>query len=172
MEKRLIRRAQKGDADSYAQLFAKYEADLYRMAYVYSGRREDALDLVQVVAYRSFKYIHSLKDPRYVKTWLVRILINCANDFYKKRPDTKEYEDDAFIEDEQVDVKVTLEAAMKYLTVDEKNIILLKYYEDWTVQQIADALDMKLGTVKTILYRALRKLRDALEKEGTAREIF
>ncbi len=172
MEKRLIRRAQKGDADSYAQLFAKYEADLYRMAYVYSGRREDALDLVQEVAYRSFKYIHSLKDPRYVKTWLVRILINCANDFYKKRPDTKEYEDDAFIEDEQVDVKVTLEAAMKYLTVDEKNIILLKYYEDWTVQQIADVLDMKLGTVKTILYRALRKLRDALEKEGTAREIF
>ena len=172
MEKRLIRRAQKGDADSYAQLFAKYEADLYRMAYVYSGRREDALDLVQEVAYRSFKYIHSLKDPRYVKTWLVRILINCANDFYKKLPDAKEYEDDAFIEDEQVDVKVTLEAAMKYLTVDEKNIILLKYYEDWTVQQIADALDMKLGTVKTILYRALRKLRDALEKEGTAREIF
>ena len=101
MEKRLIRQAQKGDAESYIQLFAKYEADLYRMAYVYSGKREDALDLVQEVAYRSFKYIHSLKDPRYMKTWLVRILINCANDFYKKRSDYEEFEDDVYIEEER-----------------------------------------------------------------------
>ena len=172
MEKRLIRQAQKGDAESYIQLFAKYEADLYRMAYVYSGKREDALDLVQEVAYRSFKYIHSLKDPRYMKTWLVRILINCANDFYKKRSDYEEFEDDVYIEEEPIDVRVTLEAAMKYLTVEEKDIILLKYYEDLTLQQIAETLDMKLGTVKTILYRALRKLRKALEKEGTTNEIY
>ena len=77
-----------------------------------------------------------------------------------------------YIEEEPIDVRVTLEAAMKYLTVEEKNIILLKYYEDLTLQQIAETLDMKLGTVKTILYRALRKLRKALEKEGTTNEIY
>lgn len=61
MQEILIQRAKKGDAEAFAQLFSQFEMDLYKMAYVYVGNEVDALDVVQEVAYRSFKYIHSLQ---------------------------------------------------------------------------------------------------------------
>lgn len=74
--------------------------------------------------------------------------------------------------EEQLDVKITLESVMHHLSKEEKDIVLLKYYEDYTFKQIAEALELKLGTIKTILYCALRKLRAALQEEGTVYEQF
>ena len=64
------------------------------------------------------------------------------------------------------DLKFTLEAVMTYLTPIEKQVVYLKYYEELTFQEISDILQMKLGTVKSILYRALSKLKQALHEEG------
>lgn len=170
MDVRLIKKAQKGDAAAYEQLFAHYEVEIYKLAFVYVKNRDDALDLVQEVAYRSFKYIHTLKEPAYFKTWLIRILMNSANDLLKKRPQHEPLQPELYVvpTDEELDVKVTLEGMMEYLTKEEKDVVLLKYYEDYTFEQIADVLDLKLGTAKTILYRALKKLKQALVKEGTS----
>ena len=71
----LLIKAQKGDHEAYTTLFAKYEADLYQFIYTQCGNVEDALDVVQEVAYRSFKYIHTVKEPTFFKTWLIRIAI-------------------------------------------------------------------------------------------------
>ena len=90
----LVNRAKNGDAEAFAQLFAQFEVDLYKMAYVYVGNEADALDVVQEVAYRSFKYIHSLQGATYIKTWLMRIAINCATDVLKRRGNTMPYEED------------------------------------------------------------------------------
>lgn len=174
VQKRLIRRAQKGDMQAYEDLFGMYEVELYKLAFVYVKNREDALDLVQEVAYRSCKYIKSLKKPAYYKTWLIRILMNCASDYSKKHPVHAEMEPELYIaeQDESLDIKVTLEGVMQYLTKEEKDVVLLKYYEDYTFEQIAEVLELKLGTTKTILYRALKKLRLALVEEGTTYEQF
>lgn len=174
MEKRLIRRAQKGDMQAYEELFGMYELELYKLAFVYAKNKENALDLVQEVAYRSCKYIKSLKEPAYYKTWLIRILMNCASDYSKKHPVHAEMEPELYIAepDESLDVKVTLEGVMQYLSKEEKDVVLLKYYEDFTFEQIAEVLELKLGTTKTILYRALKKLRAALVEEGMTYEQF
>lgn len=81
VDKRLIKCAQKGDMRAYEELFQKYEEEIYKLAFVYAKNREDVLDIVQEVAYRSCKHISSLKEPAYFKTWLIRILMNCASDY-------------------------------------------------------------------------------------------
>ena len=164
----LLKKAQKDDDEAYVTLLATYEADLYRFIYTQCGNVEDTLDVVQEVAYRSFKYIHTVKEPAFFKTWLFRIAINASNDLFKKR--TKfELLDDTYSEDsfqQLFDLKFTLQAVMTYLTPIEKQVVYLKYYEELTFQQISDILQVKLGTVKSILYRALSKLKQALHVEG------
>lgn len=164
----LIERSKDGDTEAFAQLFSQFEVELYKMAYVYVGNEADALDVVQEVAYRSFKYINSLQDATYIKTWLMRIAINCATDVLKKRGHVQPYEGDLQESDEpheKLPEKWALEDVMTRLTKEEKDVILLRFYHDYTLQQTATILQLKLGTTKTILYRALRKLRQALEQE-------
>ena len=168
MDAILLRKAQKGDDEAYAALFTTYEGDLYRFIYTQCGNVEDTLDILQEVAYRSFKYIHTVKEATFFKTWLFRIAINASNDSFKKR---KYFEllNDTYAEEnfqQLSDLKFTLEAVMTYLTPIEKQVVYLKYYEELTFQEISDILQVKLGTVKSILYRALSKLKQALQEEG------
>ncbi|MCL1699088.1 sigma-70 family RNA polymerase sigma factor [Lysinibacillus sp. Bpr_S20] len=168
MQEILVQRAKEGDAEAFAQLFSQYEIDLYKMAYVYVGNEADALDVVQEVAYRSFKYIHSLQSVTYVKTWLMRIVINCASDLLKKRGQNRPFEAELEIGEESLEElpeKWALEDVMAKLTKEEKDVILLRFYHDYTLSQVAQVLQLKLGTTKTILYRALKKLKQALEQE-------
>ena len=168
MQEAYIKRAKAGDADAFAEVFRQFEVDLYKLAYVYVGNETDALDVVQEVAYRSFKYIHSLQEVTYIKTWLMRITINCSTDFLKRRGDILPYEenqDEGEEPYEELTEKWALEDVMTRLTKEEKDVVLLKYYHDYTLQQTATILQLKLGTTKTILYRALKKLRQALEQE-------
>ena len=81
---RLIKKAQKGNDKAFLKLFQQYENDIYRMAYVYVKNKEDALDVVQEVAYQSFKKIDTLKQPEYFKIWLMKITINCSINIVKK----------------------------------------------------------------------------------------
>ncbi|MGE7694224.1 sigma-70 family RNA polymerase sigma factor [Lysinibacillus sp. NPDC094177] len=168
MQEILVQRAKEGDAEAFAQLFSQYEIDVYKMAYVYVGNEADALDVVQEVAYRSFKYIHSLQSVTYVKTWLIRIAINCATDLLKKRGEILPFEAGLEIIEEPLEElpeKWALEDVMTKLTKEEKDVILLRFYHDYTLSQVAHFLQLKLGTTKTILYRALKKLKQALEQE-------
>ncbi|KOS63473.1 sigma-70 family RNA polymerase sigma factor [Lysinibacillus agricola] len=168
MQEILVQRAKEGDAEAFAQLFSQFENDLYKMAYVYVGNEADALDVVQEVAYRSFKYIHSLQSVTYIKTWLMRIAINCATDLLKKREQILPCEAELEISEEPLEElpeKWALEDVMTKLTKEEKDVILLRFYHDYTLSQVAQVLQLKLGTAKTILYRALKKLKQALEQE-------
>ncbi|RPF52052.1 sigma-70 family RNA polymerase sigma factor [Aquisalibacillus elongatus] len=165
---KLVKKAQKGDEQAYIQLFQQFEADIYRTAFVYVNNQEDALDVVQEVAYRSFKKIKSLKQPKYFKTWLIRITIRCAVDLLNKRKKVVQlntsYEE--LIEDEQdldLSLALSLEDIINQLAPNEKSVVLLKYYYDYTFQEISDVLEIPLGSAKSLLYRAIRKLRKDLE---------
>lgn len=79
-----MKKAQKGNDKAFLKIFQQYEEEVYRMAFLYVKNQEDALDVVQEVAYQSFKNIHTLKKPEYFKTWLMKITINCAINITKK----------------------------------------------------------------------------------------
>ena len=160
---RLVKKAQKGNDKAYVMLFQQYEADIYRMAYVYVKNKEDALDLVQEVAYQSFKKISTLKKPEFFKTWLMKITINCALNLINKNkkviPLNSNLDMLMRTEDEDIALTLSLNKLIDTLQEDEKSVILLKYYDDRTLKEISEILDIPLGTAKSVLYRALDKLR-------------
>lgn len=165
---RLVKKAQKGNDKAYLMLFQQYETDIYRMAYVYVKNRDDALDLVQEVAYQSFKNIRTLKNPEYFKTWLMKITINCALNLLNKNKKVVPLNSEVPIGMEEGDIalSISLHQLIDTLKDDEKSVILLKYYDDRTLKEISEILGIPLGSAKSVLYRALEKLRQNIKEVG------
>ncbi len=166
----LVRKAQQGDKKAYIELFQQYEETIYRTAYVYLCNQEDALDVVQETAYRSFKSIAALADPQYFKTWLIKIAINCALDLLRRRKNVVQFKPEyheliTSDEDEDIPLSLSLKDLIDSLDEEEKKVIILRYYHDYTIRETTEILDMPLGTGKTILYRALGKLRKRAKEE-------
>ncbi|WP_438823899.1 sigma-70 family RNA polymerase sigma factor [Bacillus sp. JJ1566] len=160
---RLVKKAQKGNDKAFLKLFQQFEEDIYRMAFVYVKNKDDALDVVQELAYQSFKKIDTLKNPEYFKTWLIKITINCAINILRRNKKVVQLKPDfeVFIgaEDKDLLLDLTLKELIDVLQEDEKSVILLRFYHDRTLKEIAEILDIPLGTAKSVLYRALHKLR-------------
>ncbi|RWZ54663.1 sigma-70 family RNA polymerase sigma factor [Halobacillus fulvus] len=165
---RLVKKAQKGNDKSFLKLFQQLEGDIYRMAYVYVKNKEDALDVVQEVAYQSFKKIDTLKNPEYFKTWVMKITINCATNVLRKNKNVvqlkPEYNDILGTEHEDIPLAISLQDLIEALDEDEKSIVLLRFYHNFTFKEISELLDIPLGTAKSVLYRALNKLRKQFEE--------
>lgn len=161
-----MKKAQKGNDKAFFKIFQQYEEDMYRMAFLYVKNENDALDVVQEVAYQAFKNIQTLKNPAYFKTWLIRITMNCAMNLVGKNKKvihlTPEQGTLIPSEEEDVPLSLTLESLMNVLEENEKSIVYLRFYQQYTFKEIAEILDIPLGTSKSILYRALEKLRKEL----------
>ena len=167
----LVRKAQKGNDKAFLTLFQQYEQDIYRTAFVYVKNQNDALDVVQETAYRSFKSIKNLKEPKYFKTWLIRIAISCAIDLLRKQKNVVQMkpEFEEFISgdiNEDIDLEMTVRDLIEQLNEDEKSVIILRFYEGLTIKEVSETLDIPLGSAKTVLYRALNKLRKDLKGDG------
>ncbi|WP_244862020.1 sigma-70 family RNA polymerase sigma factor [Siminovitchia terrae] len=158
-----MKKAQKGNDKAFLKIFQQSEEDIYRMAFLYVKNQEDALDVVQEVAYQSFKKIHTLKKPEYFKTWLMKITINCSVNMVKKNMKViqliPEFEEFVGSDDEDIPLSLTLQNLIDTLQDDEKSIVLLRFYQDFTFKEISEVLEIPLGTAKSVLYRALDKLR-------------
>ncbi|WP_326569832.1 sigma-70 family RNA polymerase sigma factor [Bacillus niameyensis] len=165
----MVRKAQKGDEKAYLILFQQHEVDIYRMAYIYVKNQQDALDIVQETAYKSFSQIQTLKNPDYFKTWLIRIAINTALSYLRREKKVvhlnPEYAEMFPSNDKDVSLQITLRDLVEGLKESEKSVVLLRFYADYTIEEISNILDMPLGTVKTNLYRSLDKLRKQLKRE-------
>lgn len=178
--KLLIRKAQHGDAQAFMKLFSEYEQELYCIAFINVKNEADALDVMQEVAYRAFKGIKDLKNAEYFKTWLIRIVMNCSMDCIRKNSKVVRLESEHMENMEIIPVshekdfmmKFTLRELMEVLDVTEKNVLVLKYYYEYSFKEISEILQKPLGTVKTILYRGLGKLREKAEKEGLDEKIY
>ena len=164
----LLRRAQEGDEKAFLEIFSRYETQMYRIAFLHVKNEEDALDVMQEAAYRMFKNIGSVKSPEYFKTWLMRITMNCAVDHIRKNSKVVQISTEYFENVEEISetyekdvlLNATLEELMTVLDTEEKNVILLKYYYEYSFQEMSGLLKRPLGTVKSVLYRGLRKLRE------------
>jgi len=123
---------------------------------------------MQEVAYHMFKNIRSVKNAEYFKTWLTRITMNCAIDHIRKNSKVvqigieylENVEEISESYEKEVLLGASLEELMTVLEPEEKNIILLKYYYEYSFGEISEILKRPLGTVKSVLYRALKKLKE------------
>lgn len=142
----------------------------YRLAYSYVHNEADACDIVQMGAYKAIRKSSTLKKTEYAQTWLYRIMLNeCFQHF--KQPRDVSYEalseqsdaDLGFFEDHYANID--LQRALDLLPCKDKAIIVLKYFEDKTFEEIAELLDENISTVKSRLYRSMKKLRDMLSND-------
>ncbi|OZU87582.1 RNA polymerase [Virgibacillus indicus] len=167
--KKLVKKAQKGNDKAFLKIFLQYEEDVYRTAYFYVKNQHDALDVVQETAYKAFKNIGTIKNPEYIKSWVIRIAISCAIDLIRKNkkivhlhPQHAEF---IGTEDEDIPLSVSLKDLLNELNEADKNIVLMKYYFGYTFQEISEMEGMPLGTVKSNLYRTLEKLRNQVRRD-------
>lgn len=144
----------------------------YRLAYSYVKNPEDALDVVQEAIYKAFSSIDSIQDFDYIKTWFYRIIVNVSLDFLRKRKrEVTSYDEfilnnDTGIVDHYNDID--LERSLQILPEKYRSIIVLRFFEDLKLDEIAEVLDKNVNTVKTRLYKGLQMLRlsmDDVEKE-------
>lgn len=138
----------------------------YRLAYAYVKTEEDALDVVQESAYKVMASCSKVKQPEYLETWVYRIVLNTAKDVLRRRMPVLPLDADVEQmlpgrEDSYADLD--LQKALDQLEDGEKTIVLLRFFEDRTLDEIAQATDVGLSTVKSRLYRALKKLKVTLE---------
>ena len=164
----LVARAKDGDTKAFQALIHEDKEKLYKMAFVYMRNEHDALEVFQETVYKSFKSIATLKNNHYFSTWLTRILINTAIDLLRKKKKVVSLSNEIlesmgetwqFKSEEQLDL---LEAMEK---IDEKykTVLLLRFYEDYTVNQISEFLNSPEGTVKTNIRRGLAALKKKMK---------
>ncbi|MEG0258921.1 MAG: sigma-70 family RNA polymerase sigma factor [Lysinibacillus sp.] len=158
-EKALVQRAIAGDEAAFLQVLQIYESTMYRTAYAYLKNEHDAIEAVQEATYRSLKKIHTIKEPSFVGTWLVRILLNICHDMQKKsgRLELKEFIE---VEGEAPNPqRFEMTEAIAKLSEEQQELIFLKYFQDYKNQDIAVLQNIPEGTVKSRLHTALRKLK-------------
>ena len=148
-------------------LLEKYNS-FYRMAISYTHNEADAADIVQEGAYRAIKNCRSLTDPQFASTWVYRIMLNEVYRFVtQKRPDSLDQMDDYQEEGKSDSYEDTdLRRFLDSMDPADKAVIELKYFEELKIKEIAEILGENENTVKSRLYRGLRKLRIDLEAEG------
>ena len=139
-------------------LLENYES-YYRLAFSYVHQEADAMDIVQETAYKAIQNSASVKNEAFIKTWLWRIAINTSLESLRGRQREISYE--APVEYGKEDVYMDFDTidALDVLNEKERAVVVLRYFEDRKLQEIAAALEENLSTVKSILYRSLKKMK-------------
>lgn len=165
-----VKLAIKGNEKAFEYLMDINKEMLYRTAFAYVKNEQNALDILQETVYKAYISIDKLKEPKYFKTWLTKILINTAISFIKKNKKIVYITDDItnnsnYYESDIVNEKLDILSSIEKLDEKYKTIIILKYFQDLTLTEISEVLDCPIGTVKTYLNRALNKLRFFMNEE-------
>lgn len=145
-------------------LLDKYDS-YYRLAYSYVRNQEDALDIVQESAYRAIRDCHKVKDSRFLSTWIYRIVVNAALDVLRKKAredTTPDFPDIPYADQYQ---EMDLRRLLEVLDEKSRTVVILRYFEDMKLEEIAQVMEENVNTVKARLYRTLKKLRLELEPD-------
>lgn len=168
LEIKLVKLAQKGDKEAFEDLFLLEKEYLYKCAFLYTKNREDAYDLVQNCIVKCMVSIKELREPRYFRTWMTKIMINCFNTESMRQKRYVLQEEEVWHEDNtelSAEEKMDLYHAIDYLKFPYKEIIILHYFACNKLTEIAEMLDMPIGTVKAYHSKAKAKLREMMEVE-------
>lgn len=141
---------------------------LYRVVFSYTKNEEASLDIVQEAIIKSLKNINKLQEAEYVKTWFYRILINECLQYIKRnrRIITCELQE---IENQiEWNDNISVDGIDVYKNIQDldeklKTIIILRFFEDMKIEEIAKITKLKLSTVKSRLYKGLKVLRKLIE---------
>jgi RNA polymerase sigma-70 factor (ECF subfamily) len=174
-DEQVLERALAGDPDAFGELVRRWERKIYALTYGILGSAEDARDATQETFFAAYRNLQGFRGEAKVSSWLHRIAVNQCISRQRRarvRPETA-LEDDALGErflatPERASPATAAEArerheavrrAVSALPPELREVVLMKEFEELTFQEIADALEIPLSTVKSRLYTALKQLR-------------
>ncbi|CEN92792.1 RNA polymerase sigma factor [Paraclostridium sordellii] len=140
----------------------------YKIAYSYVKNEDDALDIVHDAICKALQKIDTLKNIEVVKTWFYKILVNSAIDYIRKNNKYVSLSQEDMINEKisnDIYSDIDLEQALNRLPEEYKSIIMLRYFEDMKIEEIANILQQNINTVKTKLYKGLRRLKIKINTE-------
>jgi RNA polymerase sigma-70 factor (ECF subfamily) len=162
----LIAKARRGDLDAFNLLVSRWEKRIYNYIYRLVGDREDALDLAQDVFLKAHQNLRKLDDPDRFAGWLFRIAHNESYSLLRRRrPFTEVSEPPAESPGPRllpVEVSLAVETAMGRLSADQREAVVLKIYQGFKFEEIAEILSCPVSTVKSRVYTALDLLKGQL----------
>ncbi|MBD7967556.1 RNA polymerase sigma factor [Paenibacillus gallinarum] len=173
VEQGLIRAAQSGDRDALITLLRDIEQHVYKTAYYILNNEQDALDAAQEALIRIYTKINSYEEKAQFKTWVQRIVTNiCIDKFRRTKPTVSIDEHEMIFEGRQdVEHEVMLtyvsqdvQEAISQLPEHHRTVIVLRYLQELSYNEIADCLDLPLNTVKSYLFRARQQLQNLLQE--------
>lgn len=156
------------DHKKITEYLIENQEKFYRLAYSYLRDRQDALDAVQDSVCKAIASCSSLRRKDVVRTWFYRILVNTCLNYLQARKRANvvpteatgaEYYEDPIPEDD------SLRRRVDSLPPDMQTVIRLRFYEEFSLEEISESTGWNLNTVKTRLYGALRKLKVTMEGE-------
>jgi RNA polymerase sigma-70 factor, ECF subfamily len=184
-EARWIARARAGEAAAFRYLVDANAGALLRVCARITGDRATAEDAVQEAFLNAFRHLDDFDGRSALSTWLYRIAVNAALAQVRKRrhlevawPDSGEGDDDVVFLDAadgsptpdrhamSADIRRDVEAQLSRMTPIERTAFVLRHQEGRSLEEISAALSLNVGAAKQAIFRAVRKLRAALEAPG------
>ncbi len=155
--------------ETLIQYVKENQNKLYKLAYSYSNNQDSALDILQEAITKALENINKLKNPEYVTTWFYRILINESLLYIRKNKKTIQYtlidEEKAFENYEDILIEnLDIYHLIQNLKPKIKTVIMLRYFENFKIEEIAQILNVNTNTVKSRLYKGLRELKKSMER--------
>lgn len=167
----LIAQARRDNVEAYNLLVSRWEKRIFNYLLRLVKNREDALDLSQDVFLKAYQNLRKLEDPARFAPWLYRIAHNEAYSYLRKnRPETdlEEAQFEPWVEPGPsrrmmpIEVSLAVERALTVLSADQREAVILKVYQGFKFEEMAEILDCPVSTAKSRLYTAFDLLKDML----------
>lgn len=168
-----VSRARSGDGEAFRLLVDRHVRSIFKVAWRMTGNENDADDLVQETLIRAWRQLPAFEERSEFRTWLTRIAINCSLDFLRARerhalpiidgidsPSHEPQPDRILL---SAEAREQVMQAMERLSGNERTAFVLRHVEDAGINEIGHVLGMKRSATKHTVFRAVKKLRAALE---------
>lgn len=161
--RRLVSQACEGDDQAFSELVRTCSGTMYAAARAILRNDDDAQDCVQEAILKGWSKLGTLKQQQYFTTWITRITITTAINMTRKRKPILPLLSDVPAKGSRAEERMDIQNAIDMLDQSTRICTVLYYFEDMSVEQIAKAVGIRQGTVKSRLFRARQKLRMVLE---------
>ena len=164
----LIEKARKKDEEAFDELILSVQKEMYLIAKTKLQNEDDIADAIQETIISCYKNLPKLRETTLFKTWLIKILLNECNKIYKKkRKNNISFEDNEVekylkMDDNSIN-NVAFDILIRNLKDDEKLILTLYYYLEYSTKEISKILKINEGTIRSKISRAKEKLRNQYE---------
>jgi RNA polymerase sigma-70 factor (ECF subfamily) len=180
-----VAQARAGDADAFRRLVERHSRNVFRVAFRMTRNEHDAEDVVQEAFLRAYRNLERFEERSHFGSWIHRIAANCAYDSLRARQRRHENAEPMVIDDTSDgpaaelpsgdptpdrlvfggEVRKRVTQAMSRMSVLEKSAFTLRHFEGMSIEEIGRALDLDASAAKQSVFRAVRKMREALGRD-------